>query len=339
MRWYQNTGILLLLVGACIVLYPKIRVNAPASRPRLVSGVEQDMRRTLIEPEQFSISLSSQQSATLLGRTTLAVGISTQAYRTSGSHVDYLVERALREAEAAAQRAAMSFMKEMMAPLEANDRSFAEALYSIGANAKAISKNESDYRDYVAKRFYDELTRGTDIQKNLDAIAFEYLNRLDRIAQQIAIESGLDITNLPTVTLTISDFDKILRSDIRDSVGQASSTMQHQARQGAVIQSVSFGIGLLMPTTFIIDLAIGMGIDTVADSFRDPVGQVAIDSHRAAEQLAERTCFGADHDKGLYAALLDIAHYQNIQLREILNHSESMNTPEKVEAVFGRTHE
>jgi hypothetical protein len=230
-------------------------------------------------------------------------------------------------------------MKEMMAPVEANDHSFAEKLYSIGANARAISKSESEYRDYVTKRFYEELTRSTDIQKNLDAIAFEYLNRLDRIAQQISIESGLDVTNLPPVTLTITEFDRLLRAEVRKAVGQASSTMQHQSRQGAIIQTVSFGIGLLMPTTFVVDLAIGLGIDTAADSFRDPVGQVAIDSHRAAEQLAERICFGTDQHQGLYAALLDIAHYQNGQLRETLRQSEAMSTPESMDAVFGGDHE
>ena len=232
-----------------------------------------------------------------------------------------------------------SFMKEMMAPLEANDHSFAEKLYSIGANAKAVTKNESEYRDYVSKRFYEELTRGTDIQASLDAIAYEYLNRLDRIAQQISIESGLDVANVPPVTLTITDFDKILREEIRESVGQTTSTMQHQSRQGMAIQSVSFGIGLLMPTAFLVDLAIGMGIDTAANSFRDPVGAVAIDSHREAEQLAQRICFGTNQHQGLYAALLDIAHYQNGQLCETLRHSDAISEPVSLNAVFGDEHE
>ena len=111
--------------------------------------------------------------------------------------------------------------------------------------------------------------------------------------------------------------------------------MQKQARQGAAIQTVSFGIGLLMPTWFVVDLAIGLGIDTVADSFRDPVAQVAIDSHQAAEQLAERICFGTDQQQGLYAAFLDIASYQDRQLREILSTSIEASAPESLDAIFG----
>jgi len=337
MRQHQYLGLLLLLAGAGIALYPKFCGNTPVSTPATVPPVEHGQQ--INAPTQVSLTPISPQPVPPRATKSLSLSTPTPTIHASGTHLDYLAERALREAEAAAQRAAMSFMKEIMAPVEANDRSFAEELYSIGANAKAISKSEPEYRDYVAKRFYEELTRSTDIQKNLDAIAFEYLDRLDRIAKQIAIESGLDVTNLPTVTLTITDFDKLLRADIRESVGQTSSTMQQQARQGAVIQTVSFGIGLLMPTKFVIDLAIGMGIDTAADSFRDPVGQVAIDSHRAAEQLAERICFGADQHQGLYAALLDIAHYQNSQLREILRHGEALSEPESMDAVFGGAHE
>lgn len=337
MKRHQYIGLLLLLTGTGIALYPKFCGNTPVSTPTTV--YRDDHGQQIDAPTQVSLVPISPQPVAARATNPLALGVITQTVRAGTTHLDFLAERALREAEAAAQRAAMSFMKEMMAPVEANDHSFAEELYSIGANAKAISKDENEYRDYVAKRFYEELTRSTDIQKNLDAIAFEYLNRLDLIAKQIAIESGLDVTNLPTVTLTIRDFDKLLRADIRESVGHTSSTMQHQARQGAVIQTVSFGIGLLMPTTFVVDLAIGLGIDTAADSFRDPVGQVAIDSHRAAEQLAERICFGSDQHQGLYAALLDIAHYQNRQLREILQQSEAISEPESMDAVFGGAHE
>lgn len=326
MRRHQYLGLLLLLTGAGIALYPEFCGNTPV--PTQTAASRDDHGQQIAAPTQLSLAPISPQNGAAHAKSPRSLGVSTQAARCVTTHLDYLAERALREAEAAAQRAAMSFMKEILAPVEANDLSFAEKLYSIGAKARAISKNESEYRDYVSERFYEELTRNTNIQENLDAIAFEYLIRLDRIANQIAIESGLDVTNLPTVTFTVTDFDKLLRSDISESVAQTSSTMQHQARQGAVIGAVSIGIGLLMPTKFIVDVAIGEAIDQVADSFRDPVGQVAIDSHRAIDELAERICFGTEQHQGLYAALLDIAHYQNIQLRDILHQSESISEPE-----------
>jgi hypothetical protein len=262
-----------------------------------------------------------------------------QPTQTNATYIDYLLDRALREAEAAALRAAQSFRKEMMAPVQANDRSFAEKLYTIGANAKVFCKTEVAYRAYVAERFYEELKRNTDLQKNLDAVAFEYLDRLGRIAQQVAIESGRDVANLPVTTLTINDFDKVLRADISDSIVETASEIQKQTMIGTTVQAVSFGIGLLMPTPLLVDLAIGAGIEAVSNSFRDPEGQVAIEAHRAVEGLADRICFGTDQHQGLYSALLDIAHYQNEQLRETLTNSDSISGAESLGDFFKESDE
>lgn len=265
-------------------------------------------------------------------------GIQKQVH-TDATYIDYLVDRALREAEAAALRATESFRKEMMAPVVANDRSFAERLYSIGANAEALRKNEAEYRTYVAERFYNELTKNNNIQANLDVIAFEYLNRLERIAQQTAIESGLDVTNLPTVKFTIRDFDKLLRSDLRESIGPTASEMRYRSLEGTGIQLVSFGVGFLMPTMWVVDLAIGAGIDTTANMFRDPKGDVEIKAHNAVEILADRICFGTDQHQGLYVALLDLAHYHNEQLRETLINSEPISEPGCLEDFFKESDE
>ena len=334
MRRHQYIGLFLLLAGAGIAFGPWFLGKKQEPRTAIGRDIEKDHGRQVAStPDSLAPSLP--QPVAPRPATTLSSGTTTQVIQTAnGAYIDSITRRALREAEAAAQRASRSFRKEMMAPLESNDRSFAEKLYSIVANAKAISKNESEYRDYVSKRFYEELTNGMDIQKNLDAVAFEYLNRLDRIANQTLLDSGLDVTNMPPVTLTIKDFDNLLRAEIRESVGQTTSTMQLRSRQGMAVQTVSLGIGLLMPTTFLVDLAIGIGIDTTANTFRDPVGDVAIDAHKAAEQLADRICFGSEQHQGLYAALLDIAQYQNNQLHAALSQSDATSKPENLDAVF-----
>jgi len=367
MRPHQYIGLIMLIAGASIAFGPKFFSTAfkPSATPsssiqdserQVMTSTSDDavtrVPQSIIPSTTTTISINHQDhggqvetstavvpdrlpSGDSVGTKTASLGIPTQGPQTKrDDFIDILAKRALREAEAAALRASNGFRKEMMAPLKANDRSFAEKLYSIGANAKAISKNESEYRKYVAERFYEELARGVDIQKNLDAVTFEYLNRLDRIANQTIIKSGLDVTNMPTVTLTIKDFDNLLRAEIRESVGQTSSNMQRNARQGMAIQSVSLGIGLLMPTTFLVDLTIGLGLDTTANSFRDPLIDVKIDAHNAAEQLADRICFGTEQKQGLYAALLDIANYQNHQLKRALRQSESISEPESLNAVF-----
>ncbi len=268
-------------------------------------------------------------------QTTPAVAGISQRPDTPTSYIDYLTDRAMREAEAAAQKSAASFMKEILAPVEANDRSFAERLYTIGANARAVTKSEAAYREYVARRFYEEIASHSDLAGNLNAIAFEYLARLDRIAKQAMLDSGRDVTGIQPVTLTLSDFDGMFRSEIRACVDQTASNMQSQARQGAAVQAVSFGIGLLMPTTFIADLAIGTGIDVAGNSFRDPEGQVAIDAHHAAEKLAEHICFGTDQKSGLHDALLVVARYQNAQLKKTLAAKMDESGAADIKAVFG----
>ena len=344
----QHLGLLLLLAGGIIAFFPWFRALTNTHAPMFDKNQVAERSQLVTNPNHVQISLASSVQYLVVTPAVATQGLSMSALirPTRTTYLNYLLDRASREAQAAAQRAASDFMKEMMAPVEANDCSFADRLYTIWANAMAVTKNESEYRDYVAQRFHEELTRSTDIRKNLDAIAFEYLTRLDRISQQTAIESGLDVTSLPAATLTITDFDKTLRADVNESVGPIAASMRSQSRQGTAIQAASFvGAAILMPKTgdwradLLVDLAISEAITKISDMYRDPVGQVAIDVHRAAENLAKRICFGTDQHQGLYGALLDIAQYKNAQLRETLMHSESISEPARLNEVFEGNHE
>jgi len=338
MRPQQYIGLFLLLVGVVIAFGPKFfdMPNKPKQGRGTVNETNKEVQEGKSEPiSKPAITLQPTESA-LKNLDTPPAPSSNKDY------IAMLTQRALREAEAAAQRASKSFRKEMVAPLETNDRSFAEKLYTIGANARAISKNEAEYRDYVAKRFHEELTSCTDIRKNLDAVAFEFLTRLDRIGQQIAIESGLDITNLPNTTITIKDFDNILKSNIKESVSTTTQEIQSQSKTGAAIQggtiAVTYPITVALTknhqVALVIDLAISEAVSKVSEMYRDPIGGVAIEAHRAAEQLADRICFGTEQEEGLYEALLKIAHYHNRQLHAILRQSNATSEQESLDAVF-----
>ena len=340
MKRYPLVGYFLILTGAIIALYPQLRMHGAA----IMTPYSQDECLNLEKnlAIQSQVTLTPNSSFSIDPAKTISLNSSTQKNRTytDNTYIDYLAERALREAESAALKSTRSFMKEMMSPVEGNDNSFAEKLYSIGANARSLFKSESDYRDYVSKRFLEEITQNIDIKKNLDAVAFEYTDRLKRIAQIVAIESGLDVTNLPSITnITFKGLDGVLCKESWESTAQLSSTIQDQSKQGTDVQIVLCEIGLLMPTTLIVDLAIGLGFDTVANSFRDPVGKVAIDSHQASEALAERICFGSNQYQGIYSYLLDIAHDQNSQLRDALRESEACSSEKDINTFFETDHE
>ena len=254
--------------------------------------------------------------------------------------LDYLAERALRESEAAAQRAATSLQQAMIAPIRDDSLSFADEIYSVGANAKALYKSGTEYRRYVAERYSEEYFRRTDVQDVLGAIVVEYLDCLERIAQQTAIESGLDVEELPRVALSVDDFPDMLRAEIRESVGGMADTMRRQSRKGTFIEAGSILLGFLATPYWLVDLAIGQGISGVGATFRDPVGDVAIDAHRSAAQLADRICFGTDRREGFYAVLLQVARNHNRRLRAELDQAgsetaEAAGAAEDLALLFG----
>ncbi|HAS83240.1 MAG TPA: hypothetical protein DCS43_11360 [Verrucomicrobia bacterium] len=258
---------------------------------------------------------------------------------------EYLLDRALREAEASAQRAAHRFMQDMLKPIRVDGSNFAESLYSIGSTAQAVAKSETAYREYVARRFQEELAKRMDIRESLEASIFEFSHRLERIATQVVIESGLDVKDLPTVRLEMGNFENILSEDLKASLGELTQGIQQQAREGATIETLSIGISLFLPTPFFIDVAIGQAVSELAEMFRDPEGHVEIVAHRAAEQLADRICFGTDRHGGLYAGLLDVAHFQNRQLRKLLitaepvDNVDSVDDEKNLDTVFGGKNE
>lgn len=239
-----------------------------------------------------------------------------------GTHGDYLIERAWREAEAAAQRGAMEFRQVLLTPVRHDDEAFAKALYSVGANAKSVFKSKEKYREYVSARFYEEIARRVDIQDHLDGILFEYVDRLNRIAQQIAIESGLDIDELPFVNLTMENYDQTVEAAIGKSVGGVSSSMRRQARSrgamGVVIFGASVGVSFITPIPFVADLAVGGAVEAVVDNFRDPVGQVAMDSNRAVEQIADFICYGTEQNPGMHGVFLKMARVHILELQNTL---------------------
>ena len=327
-------GVALVVVGAVLASSPKWE-TALGIRARLGAATPPETaQKVTLVPVGSDSSGDANPSALVPALPTIPTG---------QTHLDYLEERALAEAEAAAQRAALGFIKELITPVRDDSRSFAEELYSIGANAKAIYKSESDYSDYVSDLFYEELSKRVDVQENLNAVVYEYLDRLERIGQQVAIESGLDVGELPPVALTVNEFQGRLRQEIGEAVANTSDTMKEKSREGASLLTgttgVSIGLGMLIPIPVIDDLIIFAVADGVIGLFRDPVGDVALAANQSAELLAERICFGTDQRSGLYAALLEVAQSYNRRLRVVLEQSYGEADPESLAAMFGEEYE
>jgi len=328
---HQIVGGILILAGCGIIIIPQFQ-SATTSLPSPPLTAEQ--KQWISQQQEPANTLpATEQAGHPAGALEPLLAMASPAV--DSALVDYLADRALREAEAAAQRAALQLMQAITQPLQNDGEAFAEALYSIGANAKSLYQNETDYRNYVAGRFKEELEQRSELQDTLDAILFEYTHRLDRIANQIAIESGLDVPTLPTVTLDFNDFEQFVNQDIRATIAGTADSIEKQTRQGATIEVVSIGIGLLMPTPLLLDLAIGLAIGAAADTFRDPVGQVQMDAQHSAELLAERICFGTSEQDGLYGVLLGIAACQSRQLRETLMQAKPFSNDLGLELVFG----
>ena len=309
MKRHQYVGMFLVVVGAAII------VRSFSHGPLLYTRTPQPPGSGL--PEQ------SDAQAVVLLSTTPPDG-------PASSHIDYLVNRALREADVAALRAATSIRRELLTPLERNDRSFAEKLYTLGANARALSFDEESYREYVAARYEKELWPViAQTQSDLEAVVYEYLFTLDRIAQATALESGLDVEALPEVSFDGTQYTNMLRAELRHYVDRTASVMRSESRQGAAYQLTSFGLGLVMPTPLPVDLAIGAALDGVVEGFRDPVGAVAIEAHLGAEKFADRVCFGSEErPDGVRVALFEIARFQNAHLRTVL--TDARQTPRQM---------
>lgn len=306
-------GVVLVVAGAVLASFSNLETALGIRARRGAATPPETAQKITLVPVGSDSSRDANPSASFPALPTIP---------TDRTLADCLMERAQLEIEAAAQRAAMAFMQALTATVREDNRSFAEELYSVGANARAIYKSDEDYRAFVAHRFYEELSRRTDLQDNLNAAVFEYLNRLERVGQQVAIESGLNVEVLPPVALTVNEFQGRLRQEIGEAVANTSDTMQEKSREGASLLTAttvaSIGLGMLIPIPVIDDLIIFAVVDGVIGLFRDPVGDVAIAANQSAEQLAERICFGTDQRSGFYAALLDVGQGYNRRLRAVL---------------------
>lgn len=244
------------------------------------------------------------------------------------SYSELLLERALRESQNEAKKAAKSLMREMLAPLQADEDSFAEKLYNITSAAKGLGGNDEEYRAYVANRFAKEILADGVLQENLNAIAQEYLYALQRISSQVVIESGRDVSSFPEVSITNLDFEKIICDDAANSMDTIATAMVHETRVGAAVNVVSIGAGVacnfLVPVPFVVDFAVGVAVDFVVGGFRDSTGNIAIGAISSAEQLTEFVCFGTEEHMGFYQSLLRMSQFHNDQLRALLKSAEGM---------------
>lgn len=229
-----------------------------------------------------------------------------------------LLERARWESEAAATRAAHVFRKAMLVKVDADGAAFLERLAG-SANKGALTKSKDEYEAYISSRIVDELNKDRALEEELEAACIQYFHDLERIAQEVAIQSGLDVTSLPAIELTISDFDGLLREGVRGSSRRLANTMQRETQTSAAIGAVSMGASLFLPTPFLIDLAVGLAIDKAIEGYRDTGVKLEAQSNEALEELADRICLGSQESPGLYAALLDIASYHNEQLSKMLS--------------------
>ncbi len=227
-----------------------------------------------------------------------------------------LFMRARLEAEAAALRAAKLFREEMLRPVEHDAKSIGEELYSLGANVRALTHTSDGYEAYVARRFLEILAVRTDAKDNLEGALFAFTDRLNKIAQIVAIESGRDVADLTLLEADSVDVAEMFDQHTRASLKTTSDTMRKESRTGALITSIMVGLSFATPIPFLADLVIFGSIDLLIEMYRDPSGSVTIDAHNAAETLVDRLCFGSeDEPGGIYGMLLDITLIHHDRLR------------------------
>jgi hypothetical protein len=303
MKKHQYVGIACIIAGLTVALLPE---SGQPSSKEPGPDTERDSSKIVLLPklEELELEPITEDPPAQVG------------------HLEILLDRALREAEVAAQESMFHLMEELLDPVRGNGSSFAERLGGLSTSTKAVFEDEEAFREHVAQRFYDELMKDAQLEENLEAIIAEFLYELERISQRVALESGLDVPEWPEVTLSGDDFVGILREEIHQTIGGTSSLMQAQARQRAAIGLVSCGVGLVMPTPLLIDLAIGYVLDAAiqaaVDAFQDPDGALAIEVQRSANELAQRICFGSAEHVGFYAVLLDFARFHNDRLSRLM---------------------
>lgn len=229
-----------------------------------------------------------------------------------------LLERARWESEAAATRAAHAFRKAMLIKVDSDGETFLKRLSGI-AYKDVLTKSKDEHAALLSARMIEVLNKDRSLEEELEAVCVQYFHDLERIAQEVAIQSGMDVQSLPVIELTISDFDGLLREGVRGSSRRLANSMQKEARISAVIGVASLGVGLRMPTPFLVDLAISVAIDKAIEGYRDVDVKLEALSNEAVEQLADNICLGSAASPGLYAALLDIARYHNEQLSKMLS--------------------
>ena len=156
-------GVVLVVVGAVLASFPNLETALGIRAWRGAATPPETAQKITLVPVGSDSSGDANPSASFPALPTIPTG------RTLA---DCLMERAQLEIEAAAQRAAMAFMQALTATVREDNRSIAEELYSVGANARAIYKSDADYRTFVADRFYEELSQRTDLQDSLNAAVF-----------------------------------------------------------------------------------------------------------------------------------------------------------------------
>lgn len=248
---------------------------------------------------------------------------------------EILLDRALREARNEAKQAAQSLLREMLAPVQADERSFAEKLYNINSSAKALATSEDKYREYVSARFADEILGNGNLEDNMVAIATEYLYALQRISNHVVIESGADVSDIPDVPFIFKDFEKLVKDSSKQSAGMTAKCMAHESRTSAAVNTIAIGVGIVCPATLIVDLAVGASFDSLINHFRDSTGNIAISAWASAEALATAVCLGDGAHAGFYGYLLEIAQFHNDQLRGLLKETPQADDTDNRDFIFG----
>lgn len=278
------------------------------------------------EPSGAAVSLAAGTPSEISPTIPPELEAAVVAFRTD-CELDPLFERARLEAEAAALRAARLFHQELVRPIEGDPaQSMAEALYSIASNARAVAHSKERYHRYVSDRFAEELRKRTDLEDNLQGALFAFSDRLNKIAQVVAIDSGRDVAQLSMIDIAAGDLTNQIERAVLESTKETSSTMQDESQTGAAIAGISVGIGLISPLPVLDDLIVFGLVDIVTSTYRDPEGRVAIDAHNSAETLADRLCFGSeDEPGGIYGMLLDIALIHNAEIKKEILAADGMD--------------
>lgn len=242
-----------------------------------------------------------------------------------------LLESALWESEAAATRAAKELRAALLEKIEEDSGAFLEKLYNLSTTKKELTASKEKHRTFVADKMFAELNANQELNERLAAISFQFLHDLERIAQEVAIQSGLDVEELPAITLSIDDFDGMLRDDLRLSSEQFASSARSEGRTSVAIGTVSMGVSLFLPTKFLVDLTIGFAVDSAIEQYRDANTRLEAKLNHSLEELADRICFGDVDRPGLYAAFLDVAYYHNNYMTQLIARSRESVELEKHE--------